>query len=575
MGIVDAALRYARTVPTLRPRQILYRPLRRLQRVLPLGPPRVEARFAAARAGRLRAELLAAGQPGSRTLTRADDLCRGRVRILDRTAELRGGHDWEGRPQSPLWRYQLHAFGWAEELVEAFRQRGDPRYARRWIEFAESWLDATRGTRGEGWDPYPLSLRIGHWIRAVLLLDEALPARTGQRLLEAIAQQAAYLDRRLEYHLLGNHLLENLRALALAGLLFDGAAPEHWRIRRAGQYWDELARQVLPDGVHQERSPMYHDLLLQGALELLLLQRAAGLEPGETPVRLLGAMLEATACLHRPLPDGRPYLFNDTSEATDPDLPGLGRLALRLGLILPPPPRGSWHLTASGFLGYAGEQLRIAVDAGEPGPRWLPAHAHCGMLSYELDLGGGPLVVDSGVAGYDGDPLREYGRSTRAHNTVQIGGREQHEVWGVFRMARRAKLHRVEVNREPALRMTAEISPYWSTRVRHERVIQVGEAGVDVTDQVRGADGAPVASMVHLHPGLAVEPAQDAWIATGQTVRARIIPSGFTRVRLVRGETRPAQGWYCPSFGVAQPAPCLVMETVGSTQRFGYRIELV
>src|SRR5690606_2555175 len=69
-------------------------------------------------------------------------------------------------------------------------------------------------------------------------------------------------------------------------------------------------------------------------------------------------------------------------------------------------------------------------------------HAHCDLLSFELDLAGLPFAVDAGVSGYADAPLREFVRSTRAHNTVVIGGREQSEIWGVYRVARMAEVMR-------------------------------------------------------------------------------------------------------------------------------------
>ena len=41
--------------------------------------------------------------------------------------------------------------------------------------------------------------------------------------------------------------------------------------------------------------------------------------------------------------------------------------------------------------------------------------------------------------------IRQYERATHSHNTVKIGSKEQTQVWGGFRVAKRAKItHLIE-----------------------------------------------------------------------------------------------------------------------------------
>src|SRR5262249_26234360 len=85
-----------------------------------------------------------------------------------------------------------------------------------------------------------------------------------------------------------------------------------------------------------------------------------------------------------------------------------------------------------------GEDVMI-LDCGSIGPDYQPGHAHCDTLSYELAINGRRVIVDSGVFDYEPSSERAYARSTRAHNTVVVDGEDQSEIWGVFRVARRAK----------------------------------------------------------------------------------------------------------------------------------------
>ena len=117
-----------------------------------------------------------------------------RFRFLNEERELRGWND-AGVPK--LWLYNLHYF-----------EAPDCELIQRWIEENPPGI-------GNGWEPYPLSLRIVNWIKWELA-GNALTAEA----LASLAIQAEYLSHTVEYHLLANHLFENAKALVFAGLFF-------------------------------------------------------------------------------------------------------------------------------------------------------------------------------------------------------------------------------------------------------------------------------------------------------------------------------------------------------------------
>jgi uncharacterized heparinase superfamily protein len=73
------------------------------------------------------------------------------------------------------------------------------------------------------------------------------------------------------------------------------------------------------------------------------------------------------------------------------------------------------------------------------GPDYQPGHTHCDTLSYELCVAGQRVVVDAGTHSYGLDEWRDLARRTSSHNTVQLDGCEQSEIWGAFRVGRRAR----------------------------------------------------------------------------------------------------------------------------------------
>ncbi|HEV2146727.1 MAG TPA: alginate lyase family protein [Longimicrobiaceae bacterium] len=570
------ALLYLRTARHLRWRQWVYRPVRRVQRLLPAAPA-AALRVDEVRAARM-AEAVAAWGPGDAEgrIRRAEEVCAGRFTFLNHTEAL-PSPDWRRRHVGHLWSYNLHYFDYALDLAWAFRLRGDPRFARRFEELAEGWIAATADGAGDGWEPYPLSLRTVNWTQALLLFGDALGSAFRERLTGSLARQLATLERRLEWHILANHLQKNLCALATGGLLFEGAAAERWRRVGLRHLWREVEEQVLPDGGHFERSPMYHAIALGDLLELLLLLRACGEPAPPAAVERIGRMADAFDRLSRP--DGSLHLLNDSAGGIAPArdrLDALARAALGHGVV---ETDGVWELPQTGFLGYTAASTgeRLIVDCGAPGPPYQPGHAHCGLLGFELDLGGRSVFVDSGVSGYDGDPFREYVRSTRAHNTVAVAGREQSEVWGTFRLARRAVVLYAQADAgEEGCRIRAAYRPFHERRIVHHRTVERGAGDWTVTDRVEGAEDAPLQSYLHLHPEAAVVVEDGGITARLPGVTVHVEPFGTDRLDVVRGARDPVQGWYCPEFGCAVPAAAIEMHVERNNGGvFGYRIRTI
>jgi uncharacterized heparinase superfamily protein len=569
-----------RTVSGLRWRQWAYRPLRALQGRLGAPPAPPAAALHPARAAAM-ARVWAAAGPGDAAarVARADEVLRGRFRFVGHAEEL-PAPDWRARPVSPLWTYHLHYFDHACDLAWAFRVRGAAEYARRFQGLAEGWMEGTDAGRGPGWEPFPTALRAVSWMRARLLLGAALPAAAGARIDASLHRQLAWLRRRLEWHILGNHLQKDLHGLVLGGLYFGGADAAEWRTGPLARLWRELFEQVLGDGGHFERSPMYHAIALGDFLELIALLDACGVAVPDDARARVGKMAAAWTRLSRP--DGRPWLFNDAAEDGAPDAAWLARLAeLALGdrgqpAGMPPRGRGSWVLPEMGYAGWEGaDGGRIIVDCGVPGPRYQPGHAHCDALSFELDLGGLPVVVDSGTSGYEGDPLRAYARSTRAHSTVEIGGREQSEVWNTFRVGRMARVRFAEVPAEGAagFAFAGECVPFHDRRAAHRRRIERRGGAWRVEDRVEGAAGAALRSFVHLHPRCELRIEGARAIASSAEGRVEICTWGADRLRALRGESDPAQAWYSPCFGERTPAPVLELEIDRNDGReFGYEL---
>jgi uncharacterized heparinase superfamily protein len=240
----------------------------------------------------------------------------------------------------------------------------------------------------------------------------------------------------------------------------------------------ELPVQVLPDGGHYERSPVYHLVVLRDLLEIA----AAADVPG-----LAGAierMYGFAAGLGRP--DGAPALFND------------GGLDLAPALDLPSAEEGLSVFADTGYAVLRTPRVWLAFDCGQPAPPYLPAHAHADALSFQLWVDGSPVVVDPGTFTYEPGAQRDWFRGTRAHSTVAVDG-DQFELWGAFRSG---PLPRVELLEASEQGLAAAVTG--RSGVRHERRVRLDGNELQITDRLDGQGRRLVESSLPLAPG--VEP---------------------------------------------------------------------
>jgi len=300
-------------------------------------------------------------------------------------------------------------------------------------ELIKAWISGNPVGLGNGWDSYPTSLRIVNWIKWAL---------SGNRLSSEISQnlaiQARYLRRRLEVHLLGNHLFANAKALVFAGLFFCGVEADRWLSKGLNILSREIPEQILPDGGHFERSPMYHAIILEDILDMVNILQTYGHRIPDGWLKKVDKMLYWLSGMNHP--DGDIALLNDAAFGIAPKLAGLHAYAGCLGVETCKLPVSRYtHFVETGYVRSQQGQAVAFFDVAPIGPDYLPGHAHADSLSFELSLFGQRVIVDSGTScyGLSGERLRQ--RGTAAHNTVTINGENSSEVWGGFRVARRAK----------------------------------------------------------------------------------------------------------------------------------------
>ncbi|MBT5875620.1 MAG: heparinase II/III-family protein [Candidatus Latescibacteria bacterium] len=216
------------------------------------------------------------------------------------------------------------------------------------------------------------------------------------------------------------------------------------------------------------------------------------------------------------------------------------------------------HLRESGYIRYHQRNLTAIMDVGEIGPKHIPAHAHADTLSYELSLGGKRIVVDSGTSCYAMNHDRMYQRSTAAHNTVEMDGSDSSEVWGVFRVARRARPKGLEISEDSGsltVRCAHDGYKRLHGRPEHLREFNLTDRSITLTDFIEGKGRHVAKGFLHFHPCVHLRSNTDDPLSFDLSMNGQLF--GIVHVEMWdRVELEPST--YSPEFGIRQPNQKLV-----------------
>lgn len=553
-------------------------------------------------------------------LKSADEIVKGNFTFLNHTEIFDSLEhiDWNNSELPQLWRFHLHYFDYAWDLGTAYVVSGQDIYYRSFKTIVLSWMQNNEIGFGDGWHPYTISLRITNLIYSYHLFKKALyeDFTFKKDLLNHIFSMAKFLAYNLEYHILGNHLLENSKALVFAGLFFGGTQGDELFQTGTNILWNQAVEQVLDDGGHFELSPMYHTIVLWDYLECInLLNMNKRPVPSEVVKRIKKMLSFQREILH---PDGNNPLFNDTALDSGPkplDVLHFGSIVLgqyygstenissKLQFILgnkcsvqsldkkPVELKTLVALNDTGYFIMRSRKINshMVIDCGKIGPDYLPGHAHADILNYELSIYRERFIVDSGIFEYRKGKYREYFRSTRAHNTVTVNDQNQSDVWESFRVGQRGNPLVSEIFEKPkALVFHGSHDSYLSRYgIVHSRYIaQVDNSIWVVIDELTHVDRVKKVQMepthkysnyIHFHPQVEFETTEKNMINLKLENRTiQVVPFGIKNPRKEIICSKDPVFSYSSKFGKFQPKLTLKLcSTFHKDFVFGYVISPV
>lgn len=515
-----------------------------------------------------------------------------------------------------VWEPARHAF--LKTLGQAYALTGDPRYPDAAAALLRSWLDANPRSMGIHYSSsLELALRLVNWLLAWPLLtaapslDEELRTDWWHAMRGHLAHIRAYLS---TYYSPNTHLTGEALALYLGGLLAPELDPDGRYLETGRDILErEFRRQVLPDGLHFERSACYHHY----TMEFLLLAREAGavhgLAPGPVPRELLSRAVDAALALRRPDgqlvnvgdEDGGALLDLGPRPPMDPD-PVLSIAAIMLGrgdvrgVIGRLPPEAVWFLGRDALEawdhldgtepptqmclpqgGYGSvrtdwgpEADHLLLDVGRHGAPPNAGHAHCDGLAVSLSLEGVPMVVDRGTGSYTDPEVRDEFRGTSSHSTVWIEGQPNSRPGRPFgwEASRDAVLDRwITGDGATVVEGRAPVGSLGEA-MHVRRIVHAPDGGWLIWDRVRGVGRQSVViqfllpfsmERVELIDGRVITPAGHLWLAVPEE-------AGETTIRLEPRRWSPRYGDFRPGTAVritccgTLPIQCLTRAGTGT-----------
>ncbi len=399
--------------------------------------------------------------------------------FLNLSKNFKKNIDWNSMKFGKLWAYHLNYFDYLSQ--PSISEQQGTALIRDYV--------AKDDVLKIGKEPYPISLRGTNWIKFLSQFKIK-----DQKINQTLYNHYQILLNNLEYHLLGNHLLENGISLLFGAHYFK----DNTLYLRANKILkEELNEQILKDGGHFELSPMYHQVLLSRLLDCVqLLQNNSWQEDSllvflQNKASVMLGWLKAVTFESGDIP-----MVNDAAFELAPSSKELFGYADCLNLRF-----AEKKLKSSGYRMVREQKYELFIDIGKIGPDYIPGHAHSDTLNFILYVKQQPFIVDTGTSTYENSKIRQYERGTSAHNTVQIGKVEQSEVWHSFRVARRAY---PQILTEQQGLVRASHNGYKRIGYTHIRTFCYNSQNITVEDEVlyTKQHAEKTTAYLHFHPDI-------------------------------------------------------------------------
>jgi hypothetical protein len=494
--------------------------------------------------------------------------------------------------------WELNRFQWLVNYAQSYAIERDEGVVERTMYILTEWIKRNPVLEGINWsDSLESALRLLSWTWIYFLIKDSknFDRDFENIFLRSVYFQARFIEANLsKFSSANNHLIGEAVGLFIVGLLFPQLRGVERMMNKGKIILErELGKQVYPDGVSKEQSIKYHEFVIDLYLLAIIIGEKNGISFHKDTYLRLEKMCEFL--LHISDEEGLTPSIGDSDDGyalklniTDETANTLSILNIASVIFKRPDFRKKdvidgkslWLLGRDGYAKYFSSKaekampvsrdfpdggyyimrhkdLFLTFDCGSLGYNSLAAHGHSDALSFTLDIGGRHILVDPGTYLYSsGDKWRDYFRSTKAHNTIEIDHMDQSEMKGPFLWGYKAR----------------SFIKYWSpnggydkvlgyhtgyTRLKdpvvHEREIMLDKSkeGIFIKDLLHSKRRHLVALYFHLHPDCTLRKVgNNLFEIRNSNICVFLDIDKQLEANVFRGSEGPICGWYSERFGV-------------------------
>ena len=462
--------------------------------------------------------------------------------------------------------------------------------------------------KGVNWaSSLEIGIRLISWSWVWLLLG-GLESDFKKKWLESIYKHCVFIKRNYSnYSSANNHLIGEAAGLFIATVVWPyWGETEQWQKKSYRILVDEIERQVFCDGVDREQAVSYQQFVADFFLLSGLLGEKNGISFPDRFWKRIEQMLTFLSSLMDKsgnVPaigdgdDGYAVMLSE-DKGFNPyrSLLATGAVLFNRGDFKTKAQnfdeKSFWLLGIDGWEKFTGlseegfatvkafhksgyyvlgsdegtaSEVKVVFDCGPLGYLSIAAHGHADALSFTLNAGGRPFLVDTGTYAYHTKKTwRDYFRGTSAHNTIRIDEQDQSVSGGNFMWLKQAqaRLIRYEVTDEYET-VAGEHNGYerFNDPVVHQREIMFDKKNrlLKVYDRIRAVKKHRVEQFFHFFSGCSVSDLGGGeWKATNGGGAIFLILDRKVNTEIVRGNIEPIMGWQSEKYDMKTSASSMV-----------------
>jgi hypothetical protein len=496
-----------------------------------------------------------------------------------------------------IWETNRHVF--LLKLVLAFILTNNKKYIKKIEYYIDEWIEQNPFLCGVNWSSsLELGIRLINWSFCYTYIKEYIEDEFKDKWLKSVYQHIWYIDRYYsKYSSANNHLIGEAAGVFVACNIFPKfEETDNWMEVSKEILQVECLKQNYADGVNKEQAISYQQfvldfLLISGFISKVnknefslefwnriekMMEFLAALEDcssnfphiGDEDDGLVIDVGQNQYGIYKSLINTGAFYFK-RKEFYKYDFEKDNKTSFLLSIvnvnqdIMPTRSRqlpchfreGGYFILGDDFNMF--NEQKMIFDCGELGYLSLAAHGHADALSFYFSAGGIPIFVDPGTYAYHTNKKwRNYFRSTKAHNTLNVNDEDQSVITGNFMWSKKAradvldykKYQRIKAFHDGYMRLkhsllhTREVI-YYSKNKKWEIIDDVATRGANDLE-----------FCYHLHPDCEVVVNDNGTIFIEFKLGKCILEVDKNlKIIVDKGNRNEPIGWYSKSYDVKKP----------------------